>query len=48
MWPVVPALDCGNPPEIARVELSTRTELTGGFGGPGRGFFIVVAVVALR
>ena len=35
------------PPEIARVNLSTRTNLPDGFGGPGGGFLLVVAVVAL-
>ena len=29
------------------MQLSTRTKLPGGFGGPGGGFLVVVAVVAL-
>ena len=36
-----------NPSEIARVGFFTRTKLPGGFGGPGGGFLVVVAVVAL-
>ena len=36
-----------DPPEIARVNLSTRTNLPGGFGGIGDYVLIVVAVVAL-
>ena len=36
-----------DPPEIARVKDSTRTNLPGSFCGPGDRFFVVVAVVAL-
>ena len=32
---IVSALNYRTPPEIARVEFSTRTKLPGGFGGPG-------------
>ena len=44
---IVPALNERPYPEIARVKLSTRTNLPGGFAGPGCGFLVVVAVVAL-
>ena len=44
---IVPALNWRAGPEIARVKFYTRTNLPGGFGGPGGGFLVVVAVVAL-
>ena len=33
-----PCTQLETPPEIARVKFSTRTNLPGGFGGPGGGF----------
>ena len=42
-----PCTPVKTPPEIARVKFSTRANLPGGFGGPGGGFLVVVAVVAL-
>ena len=41
---IVPALNQRLPSEIARVGFSARTQLPGGFGGPGDGFGIVAVV----
>ena len=43
---IVPVLIQRNPSKIARVIFYARTKSRGGFGGPGGGFSVLVAVVA--